>query len=281
MGTTAKKITESLRRDLKGFVISAAVASATVMGTTLPERADAAVVTFHFTGRLTVADPYGYVIGGGADGYTPITAELTLDTDFTGGGLDAGALIGSSTLSVTVTDDFFGAPVVFHDLTLTYGGSGVIGNMLVDWNDNYDMPMQVDWDVAGLATAIAYGLQVGDTISGDVLKRDTDGDGVGDSVVVSSLGSATPYADTLNYDAFPDFQKQGPAPMAATKFSLGLTEGPFVGVRGYIDIGSGNSMTVTSISSVPVPGAVWLFGSGLACFAAAFRKGGRSAASEA
>jgi len=37
----------------------------------------------------------------------------------------------------------------------------------------------------------------------------------------------------------------------------------FAGIRGYIDIGSGNSMTVTEITAVPVPAAMWLFGSGL------------------
>ena len=51
--------------------------------------------------------------------------------------------------------------------------------------------------------------------------------------------------------------------MAATSLSAGVLSGPFTGIRGYVDIGSGNSMTVTSISAVPVPAAVWLFGSGL------------------
>jgi hypothetical protein len=51
--------------------------------------------------------------------------------------------------------------------------------------------------------------------------------------------------------------------MAATSLSAGVLSGPFVGIRAYVDIGSGNSMTVTSITTVPVPAAVWLFGSGL------------------
>jgi len=52
--------------------------------------------------------------------------------------------------------------------------------------------------------------------------------------------------------------------MAATSGSLGLAaDTPFPGIRGYLDIGSGNSMHVTSVSAVPVPAAVWLFGSGL------------------
>jgi hypothetical protein len=51
--------------------------------------------------------------------------------------------------------------------------------------------------------------------------------------------------------------------MAATSLSAGVLSGGFTGIRGYVDIGSGNSMTVTSISAVPIPAAVWLFGSGL------------------
>jgi len=52
-------------------------------------------------------------------------------------------------------------------------------------------------------------------------------------------------------------------PMAATSNSLGLLDGPFPGLRGYFNIGSGNSMQVLSVSSVPVPAAAWLFCSGL------------------
>ena len=52
--------------------------------------------------------------------------------------------------------------------------------------------------------------------------------------------------------------------MAATVNSEGVEIGTaFGGIRGYIDIGSGNSMTVTAINTVPVPAAIWLFGSGL------------------
>jgi len=42
-----------------------------------------------------------------------------------------------------------------------------------------------------------------------------------------------------------------------------LIDGPFVGLNVNFDIGSGHSLTLTNISSVPVPAAVWLFGSGL------------------
>ena len=103
----------------------------TVVFASLPAKAD--IVTFHFTGRLTVADPTGNVIDGDTDGYTPITADLTIDTAFTGGGLNPGALIGSSTLDVYAGGEFLGDTPRFYGMTLAYGGSGVIGNFFVDW----------------------------------------------------------------------------------------------------------------------------------------------------
>jgi hypothetical protein len=249
-----------IRKFSRHPAVSLALLAAAVFAP-LPASAD--IVTFHFTGRLTVAGSDGSVIDVETDGYTPISADLTLDTAYTGGGLDPGTLIGSSTLEVTVNDFFLGAPADFYDMTLAFGGSGVVGNFFVNWNGNPDIPVQVDWDVAGLTSAVIFGLQVGDTISGDQMSRDTDNDGIADTVVIPSLGSATPYADSLDYSAFDDFTPQGPAPMAATSLSTGVQSGAFAGIRGYVDIGSGNSMTVTSISSVPVPAAVWLFGSGL------------------
>jgi len=51
--------------------------------------------------------------------------------------------------------------------------------------------------------------------------------------------------------------------MAATNASKGITEGFYSGAVGYFDTGSGNSMHVTSVTAVPVPSVIWLFGSGL------------------
>ena len=216
------------------------------------------IVTFDFTGRLTVVDPLNNVVGGGTDGYTPISAQLTMDTGFvSGGSFNIDDFVGTSTLDINVNDFFLGAPARIHDVSLSYGGGTTLnGSLLGDWNGNNDMPFFIEWDATGLASAVLFGLQVGDTLSGNQMSR-------GGVVVIPDLGSATPYADLLDYTNFPDFTPQGPAPMAATSSSLGLTDGPFVGLRVLIDIGSGNSMTVASISTVPIPAAAWLFGSGL------------------
>jgi hypothetical protein len=59
--------------------------------------------------------------------------------------------------------------------------------------------------------------------------------------------------------------------MASTGFSQGILSGPFDDFLVFVDIGSGNSMVVTDISSVPIPPALWLFGSGLLGLAAVAR----------
>lgn len=235
-----------------------------------PGVASAAVIDFNFTGLLTVASDYNnsYTVvpnssaGTSSDpaGYrTPIAASLVYDTN---------QGISSSTLSITMPD-FFGYPATIHDITT----SSVTGNLInaqlfVDWNGNYDIPALVQWDATGLVNATSYGLQVGDKISGNSLYR-SDGNG-GYLLVVSNLGSAQPYSDAVLQNCYTNNNGcsyvpplQAFAPLAATSATEGLISGPFPGMLTYLDIGSGNSMEVTSISSVPVPTALWLFGSGL------------------
>lgn len=227
----------------------------------LPITSYAASITFDFTGRFILTGPNGDIMWNGDRTYMPISASLTYNTN-TG--------LGDSNLSIEVTGpDFFGYPVVFHDISMTrQSGTNIIdGNVLVDWNVTPNMPMHVEWDATGLINAIDFGLQAGDKLSGTNLYRDSNEDGVWDANEwVANINSATPYSDSIQALAFgydPSWD-QGPAPMAATINSQGLDETtPFFGVRGYIDIGSGNSMYVTSVSDVPVPAAFWLFGSGL------------------
>lgn len=244
----------------KHTILSIGLAGAIAFGASAVANAD--IVTFDFTGRLTVADGANNVIGGGSDGYTPISAQLMLDMGFvTSGPFVVGAPLGTSTLNVVIGDLYLGYPGVIHDMQLTYGGGvTLLGNFQADWAGNFDMPIEVTWDATGLVTAAGFGLQVGDVLSGNTMYR-------GGSVVMSNLFSATPFADTLNYDGliYPDFTLQGPAPMAATSASLGFTSSlsPCTGCRILVDIGSGDSMTVTAINAVPVPAAVWLFVSGL------------------
>jgi hypothetical protein len=156
--------------------------------------------------------------------------------------------------------------------------------MLADWNSNLGIPLSMVWDGTGLFNAINFGLQAGDVISGTNLKRN--------GVVIADVNSAIPASDgTLSFGSP---LNQGPAPLAVTTLNTTtlctpyvdcvgnaysgagpfiddgisgspMVDGPFYGAIVNFDIGSGNSLTVTSVNSsvVPIPAAVWLFGSGL------------------
>lgn len=246
---------------------------AAALSLAMPAIAQADIITFDFTGRLIVADMFGNIMTNGGSTYTPIAASLTYDT-VTG--------LGSSDLSITMSDAWNGAYATFYGISMSYveGTNTIVGQMSVDWGVNTGMPLHIEWDATGLLAAIDHGLQPGDVLSGSTLYHDANGNQVQDpGEYIMDIGSVTPYSSSLE-DAFywnnyymtnPD--PQGPAPLAATSGSLGLTDGPFTGIRGYFDIGSGNSMHVISVSAVPVPAAVWLFGSGLAgLFVTARRK---------
>lgn len=228
----------------------------------LPAVSQADVITFDFTGGLVVADGGGNILLNQGQPYTPIAASLTYDTV---------SGLGSSGLSISMSDPFFDIPATFHDISMSHqsGTNLITGQVLVNWGVNSNMPLHIEWDATGLFNAINYnnGLHVGDVLSGSDLYHDANGNGVQDfGEFLTDISSAVPYSDTLqlrtSYIGPPNLQ--GSAPLAATSGSIGLDAStPFSGIRGYFDIGSGNSMHVTSVSNVPVPAAVWLFGSGL------------------
>lgn len=246
--------------------------------TALPGLASADTYTFDFTGRMTVASGPFLITDGTSefDGYqTPINASLTYDTE-TG--------LGSSSLSLTTSNLFLGWAPTFHDITISRIGTTNLfnGQFLTDWGGIYNMSTHIEWDATGFMNAVNSGqLQVGDKISGDVLFRDVNNDHTYSQVVISSLGSGTPFADVLieqsrvdSEMSFVNYTPQYHAPLAATSGTQGLTDGPFAGVKVYMDIGSGNSLYVTSITAVPEPESwgMLLAGLGLVGAAAQCRK---------
>ena len=241
----------------------------------------ASIITFDFTGRLTVTGPTGEIVTGGGSGSTdPYGLQAPIHSTFT---YDTTAGFGSGDLIISPLT-YLGLDTQFYSISMDRieGTNYVLGNMLVDFGINIGLPLSLVWDATGLLNAIDYGLQAGDVISGTNLLRDGEN--------VFDVNSAVPASDGYEYGGYT--VNQGPAPLATTALNTttlcipgvdcignvmsgGLSfiddgiagspqiDGPFPGMQVSIDIGSGNSLTVLSVSAVPVPAAVWLFGSGL------------------
>jgi len=145
------------------------------------------------------------------------------------------------------------------------GGALLIGNMNSFWNGS-DIGIQVVLDASGLFTELAGG----NISTGNVYDSS--------SCAVSSA-CATPASNDIKSSAYPI----GPVPIATTSINTtgqkvtgtmlaDLSLGTDDGIGGSPEFGgptSGfspnfdfTSLTVTKISAVPVPAAVWLFGSG-------------------
>jgi len=252
-----------MKNAYKAFIFTALLSSALV---TTP--ATATVFEFHFTGQYTLLDATGIYMD-----RKPISSTLTYD-DSSGTGFSA-----ALTIANFVT---FGYTATIYDITLQHvsGTNLIVGNMLADWNINVGIPASMVWDASGLLNAIDLGLQAGDVISGTNLKRG--------GTIIADVGSAIPASDGA---AGPGLN-QGPAPLAVTTLNTStlcipgidcignalsggmpftddgiggspMVDAPFPGINVNFDIGSGNSLTVLSVSSVPVPAAVWLFTSGI------------------
>ena len=232
---------------------------------------NAAIYNFTWTGAFTVLDSSGNFVNNtdavtnNWDGNrTDIAGTFSLDTN-TGSG------------SMTVDPfDFFGgsSPVEFTSVTTqSIGGNLMVGNFIYNWSGNTGLNMDLVWDVTGLVDALGLGMAAGDVISGDTAI-------IGG--VPFTIGSALPASNSVvGSGPIPASYPIGPTPMATTDLDLttvgGLTPvadlsgvagspqatGPYLGFSASLDIGDANSMHLVSVSTVPVPAAVWLFGSGL------------------
>lgn len=262
-----------------GFKSIALAATTIALSTSV----NAAVFEFHFTGQYTLLGTDGSYADQQA-----IDSTLTYD-DSSGAGFSAGLTIANF--------DTFGSTATIYGITLQRetGTNLIVGNMLADWNINTGIPLSMVWDATGLFNAIDFGLQAGDVISGTNLKRN--------GATIANVGSAIPASDGTYNPYTGQFLNQGPAPLAITTLNTStlcvpgvygqpgatngdcignalsggapftddeisgspMIDGPFVGFNVNFDIGSGNSLTVLSVDStvVPIPAAVWLFGSGL------------------
>ena len=251
---------------MKKTLLNTAVAS--VLSSALIGPAQADIVPFSFDALFTMVSVSDFGVatvpvqntsypyyGDPTWGYgkrTPLTGTMYLDT-----------ATGAGTGTIAPFEFFASGPVVAHDITLQAVGDGnggpgafVIGNMLFDWNDTTNISVQIVLDAAGLFGCMGGGMTVGDTCTGSYPDPLGATDGIKGNLPMGPVPVATSTLDTDGVSITGD-DGIGGSPM---------DNGPFEGFSVNLDM---TSVTMTSIHNfpqpVPIPAAVWLFGSGLIC----------------
>ena len=267
--------------NIKKTILSAAVVGA--LAGTLVQPVQAEILTFSFDGLFTIVDasinpqpihndsyPYYGDTTWAYGARTQITGSMSLDT-YTGAG----------TGTINPFDFLFSGPAVAHDIRFQAigdvagsPGSLIIGNMLFDWNGNNNIAIEVVLDASGLFGCLQNGMALYTTCEG-----------------VGALGAT----DSLLKGAIP----MGPLPVAMTSLDTDgvsitgddgvggspMDNGPFQGFSANFDMTSvtstdtcgfdPGSYAVTSCTPpppIPVPAAVWLFGSGIISLAGVARR---------
>ena len=259
----------------------------------LPAAAEADTINMSWSGTLTMlnndgaflvnTDPYPSNAWDG--NRTAVAGSLSYDT-VTGAG--SGTIVSFS---------FCGSgDAVFTSMSLQKIGDGaggpgslVLGNMLWNWNANNGIPVSIVWDASGLLSAVAGGLSGGQMITGGALPASDNTD-----TIAGAGGSTYPIGPALLATTVWDTTLVGPAcafdpQVGSTCFGrspsgtlplvtdtvVDTTNGdlgvggtpmpapPFPGFNMNIDILSAQVTDIVTPSAVPIPAAVWLFGSGL------------------
>jgi len=233
----------------------------------------AALYEFDYTGAFSIVNPNGELTASIADSTNPYygaRAEISGTFYYD----DVSNIYSLSMNNFIVASDAFSVT----STSISLAGSKMDVVLGFEWGPNVGQAATFSWNAAGFLAAMAFGVTPGDTISGDVLYDSTG------SVLVASLGSATPASDGYVVQSgssgppgaptTPATVPLGPAPLATSYVQVqpsnppgGPFDIPFAEFYLHFDIGNGNSMTLAGISAsptiVPVPAAMWLFGSGL------------------
>lgn len=264
-----------------------ATAVATAMGAAVVAPASADTYNLSYSGWFTMIN------AGGTDalvnGDASANAYYGRRTEV-GGTMSFDTTTGAGT-GTMVPFSFFGSGnatasgISFQAVGDGAGGAGplVLGNLGFSWNGTVGIPTSIVLDGSGFFGALQGGLTTGSTVSG-----------------VGSLPATDDFL--FNFGKSSYTLPLGPAPMATTTFNttdigtvdigtnpsgtLPFTDdgiggspmkaGPFPGFNANFDI---MNITVDSIDTgvIPVPAAVWLFGSGLVGLVGVARRRRKSA----
>jgi hypothetical protein len=255
--------------NLKKTAICAAIT--TVMGVSAGS-VSADTIGASFNGWFTMLQPSGSAALNNGDasaqgmyGFrTAVSGTMSFDTATGAGGasFNAFSFFGSGLAAATT--------ITFQAVGNGAGGSGplVLGNMGFNWNGTNGIPVSIVMDASGFFGAVGGGLTTSDTISGTGSLAATDGFlfNFGKKSYTLPLGAIPMATTTFNTTAIgtvgPGTNPSGTLPF--TDDGIGgspMLAGPFPGFNANFDI---TSIHIDSyVSAIPVPAAVWLFGSGL------------------
>ena len=253
--------------NLKKTFLSTAVSAVLAGAIAAPAQAD--VIDMDYVGLFTMLDPGGTQLqntsypyyGDTTWGYglrTQISGTMSFDT-----------ATGAGSGTVQPFEFFNGGQAVASGVNFqSIGGGLMLGAMTFSWNGS-DISTQIVLDGSGLFAALGGGIPpVGATLD--------------QAYCTASGACALPASDGIKKGNYPI----GPVPIATSTFntvgqagfgttlgmlSLGtddgiggspMDNGPFSGYNANFDM---TSVTVTAVTAppIPVPAAVWLFGSGL------------------
>jgi len=283
---------------MKKTIVKTTLAAA--LGAVIASPVQAAVYTYNYDGFFTMLDPAGYALANNSISakqanqfQTPISGTMSFDSA-TGAG--TGTLVPFDFFSNDPTLPAEAVGMTMQAIGDGLGGPGtlVLGNMLFNWNGNNGIPVSIVLDAAGLFNGFFNGDSF---IAGTGAVPASDGTYVGDTVSGTAAGylslGPVPMATTeWNTTNAPGCNAanggcigiipSGFLPLLidttanVNKGSQGIggspmVEGPTVGFSPNFDI---TAMTFVSqdpngsigpfpVSAVPVPAAVWLFGSGV------------------
>ena len=245
-----------------------AVAITGVMGAATTT-ASADTINVSYTGWFTMLNPLGTdaLVNGDAAGNamygrrTGVTGTMSFDTATGAGGgtMDPFSFFGGGNASATT--------ISFQST----GGGLVLGNMGFNWSGTNQIPTSIVLDASGFFGAVAGGLTTSDIISGVGATAATEGFSFnfGKSSYTLPMG-AVPIATTTFNTTDVGTVGLGSNPSGTLPYTddgIGgspMKAGPFPGFNANFDITTLHvSSVIPDTPEIPVPAAVWLFGSGL------------------
>jgi len=252
-----------------------AIAAAIAVTVGAPAVSSAASMTATWDGVFTMLNPSGAVVvssdaPGGAPYFgnrTPVTGTLSFDLS-TGSGSGTvvpfsffgGGVASATTISFQAIGNGFGGP-----------GSLVLGNMGFNWSGNNGIPVSIVLDAAGFFAAGGDLYTTSETITGGATPA-TDGYLFGTArtgfytLPIGASPMATTTWNTTTISGSPTLGDNPSGTLPLSNDTIGgspMSAGPFSGFSANFDITTAHVTSFTGDPVIPVPAAVWLFGSGL------------------